>query len=600
VPTETTLRSHTCGQLRAEDVDTRVTLCGWVANSRDHGGLIFVDLRDRYGLTQCVFDPEISPEAHATAERVRGEWSLRVTGRVRPRPEGMVNPKMDTGQIELEATELLVLNESQTPPFEISAESEAGEDLRLKYRFLDLRRPQMRDALLTRFRIIKAMRDFYDHEDFIDIETPFLTKSTPEGARDFLVPSRVNPAMFFALPQSPQLFKQILMISGFDRYYQIVRCMRDEDLRADRQPEFTQLDVEMAYVTAEDVIDCTERMIAHVMKEILSIEVSLPLPRMTYDEAMLRYGNDAPDTRFEMLIEDITELAAGTDFRVFKQVVESGGKVRGLCAIGGAAMSRKDIDDLAPYVATFGAKGLAWMKVTSEGLTGPIAKFFSDQQKQSLLKTFAASEGDLLMFVADKESVVCRSLGELREHLGEKLGLIDEGQFSYTWVVDFPMFEFDEEQKRYISIHHPFTAAKDEDLDSLESDPLGAKAKAYDIVLNGTELGGGSIRIHQPDVQQRVFRLLGIDEAEAQLKFGFLLEALKYGAPPHGGIALGMDRLVMLLLGLSNIRDTIAFPKTQRAVCLMTGAPGPVDDAQLDDLHIRLAPEAKAGQQENG
>ncbi|NIA21088.1 MAG: aspartate--tRNA ligase [Anaerolineaceae bacterium] len=600
MPTETTLRSHTCGQLRAEDVDTRITLCGWVANFRDHGGLIFVDLRDRYGLTQCVFDPEISPEAHATAEGVRSEWSLRVTGRVRPRPEGMVNPKMATGQIELEATELIVLNESQTPPFEISAESDTGEDLRLKYRFLDLRRPQMRDALVTRSRIIKAMRDFYDHEDFIDIETPFLTKSTPEGARDFLVPSRVNPARFFALPQSPQLFKQILMISGFDRYYQIVRCMRDEDLRADRQPEFTQLDVEMAYVTAEDVIDCTERMIAQVMKEILGIEVSLPLPRMTYHEAMLRYGNDAPDTRFEMLIEDITELAAGTDFRIFKQVVESGGKVRGLCAKGGGTMSRKEIDDLAPYVATFGAKGLAWMKVTAEGLTGPIAKFFDEGQRRALIETFEAGQGDLLMFVADCEPVVCRSLGELREHLGEKLGLIGQGQFSYTWVVDFPMFEFDDQQKRYTSIHHPFTSPKDEDLDRLESDTLGAKAKAYDIVLNGTELGGGSIRIHRPDVQQRVFRLLGIDEDEAQLKFGFLLEALKYGAPPHGGIALGMDRLVMLLLGLSNIRDTIAFPKTQRAVCLMTGAPGPVDDAQLDELHIRLAPEAKAGQQENG
>ncbi|MBN2583911.1 MAG: aspartate--tRNA ligase [Planctomycetes bacterium] len=592
------MRTHTCGDLGIGDVGTEVTLCGWVANFRDHGGLIFVDLRDRYGLTQCVFDPEIAPEAHATAERVRSEWMLQVSGRVRPRPEGMINPKMTTGAIEIEATALAVLNQSLTPPFEISAESDAGEDLRLKYRYLDLRRPQMRDALVARSRIAKAMRDFYDREGFIDVETPFLTKSTPEGARDFLVPSRVNPGMFFALPQSPQLFKQILMISGFDRYYQIVRCMRDEDLRADRQPEFTQLDVEMACVTVEDVITTTERMIAHVAKAALGLDVPLPMPRMSYDDAMLRYGKDAPDTRFEMLIHDVTELANETDFRVFKQVIESGGVVRGLCAKGGGRLTRKEIDDLTPFAATFGAKGVAWMKIDATGPTGPIAKFFGDEQRRRLMEEFGAEENDLLLFVADKIPVACRSLAEVRLNVGRKLGLIEDGKFAFTWVVDFPMFEYDDQEKRCVAIHHPFTSPKDEDLDRLESDPLMVRAKAYDVVLNGTELGGGSIRIHRPDVQQRVFRLLGIEEQEARMKFGFLLDALAYGAPPHGGIALGMDRCVMLMLGLKNIRDTIAFPKTQKAVCLMTNAPGPVDDRQLQELSIRLAPEVKAALQQ--
>jgi len=590
----TTMRTHTCGDLGISDVGATVTLCGWVANFRDHGGLIFVDLRDRYGLTQCVFDPAIAPEAHAVAERVRSEWVLQVAGRVRRRPEGMVNPKMTTGAIEIEATTLTVLNQSLTPPFEISAESDAGEDLRLKYRYLDLRRAPMRDALVARSRIAKAMRDFYDREGFIDVETPFLTKSTPEGARDFLVPSRVNPGMFFALPQSPQLFKQILMIAGFDRYYQIVRCMRDEDLRADRQPEFTQLDVEMACVTAEDVITTTERMIAYVAKTALDIDVPLPMPRMTYDEAMLRYGKDAPDTRFEMLIHDITALADETDFRVFKQVIQSGGVVRGLCAKGGARLTRKEIDDLTPFAATFGAKGVAWMKIDATGPTGPIAKFFNDDQRRRLLAEFDAGENDLLLFVADTIPVTCRSLAEIRLNVGRKLGLVDENKFAFTWVVDFPMFDYDEQEKRYVSMHHPFTSPRDEDLDRLESDPLKVRAKAYDVVLNGTELGGGSIRIHRTDVQQRVFNLLGIREADARMKFGFLLDALAYGAPPHGGIALGMDRCVMLLLGLKNIRDTIAFPKTQKAVCLMTNAPGPVDDRQLQELSIRLAPEVKA------
>ena len=590
---ETTLRTHTCGQLRAADVGAEVTLCGWVANRRDHGGLIFVDLRDRYGLTQCAMDPSISAEAHAMAEHFRGEWTLRVSGRVRPRPEGTVNPKMPTGEVEIEATALEVLSEAETPPFEISAQSDAGEDLRLKYRFLDLRRPQMQHAMVTRARIVHAIREFYDAEGFLDVETPFLTKSTPEGARDFLVPSRVNPGRFFALPQSPQLFKQILMISGFDRYYQIVRCFRDEDLRADRQPEFTQLDVEMAFVTAEDVMAGTERMLAHVMKAVLGQQVALPIARLTYDEAMSLYGTDAPDIRFEMFVRDVADVARATDFRVFTGALASGGAVRGLCAPGAGSLTRKEIDGLTEFVMGMGGKGLAWCKVEPSGFAGGVAKFFPADQQQALRKTFGASDGDLLLFVADKADVVNKCLAALRVHLGRRLGLIDENVFAFTWVVDFPMFEFDEEEKRHVAIHHPFTACKDEDLERLESDPLGVRAKAYDIVLNGTELGGGSIRIHRPDVQSRVFRLLGIGQDEARVKFGFLLDALTFGAPPHGGIALGMDRFVMLILGLASIRDTIAFPKTQKAVCLMTEAPGPVDERQLRELHIRLSTLAK-------
>lgn len=590
---QTTLRSHTCGELRASHVDSTVTLCGWVSSRRDHGQLIFVDLRDRYGRTQCVFDPENSPEAHKTAEQLRSEWTVRITGQVRNRPEGSLNPKMATGEIELLVSRIEVLSQSQTPPFEIGSDSDAGEDIRLKYRYLDLRRPSMQHALATRSKLVKAMRDFYDREGFIDIETPFLTKSTPEGARDYLVPSRVNVGQFFALPQSPQLFKQILMIAGYDRYYQVVRCMRDEDLRADRQPEFTQLDVEMGFVTAEDVITTTERMLAEVMRKVLDVEVALPINRMTYKEAMDRYGHDAPDTRYGMLIEDLTDFARTCEFKVFRQAAESGGLVRGINVTGGAKLSRKDLDELTAFIAQFGARGLAWIKVEEEALTGPIVKFFDQSQQQALREKFAAATGDLLLFVADKPSVVAKSLGQLRMTLARRLKMIPEGRFDFTWVVDFPMFEFDEESKRYVAIHHPFTAARDEDLDRLESDPLGICAKAYDIVLNGVELGGGSIRIHRSDIQQRVFKLLGIGEEEARVKFGFLLDALSFGAPPHGGIALGMDRFVMLALGLSSIRDTIAFPKTQKAQCLMTMAPGYVDQRQLDELHIRLSPEAQ-------
>ncbi len=593
MPLETTLRSHTCGELSADAIGTEVTLCGWTAHHRDHGGLIFVDLRDRYGITQCVFDPATAPEAHRLAEQVRSEWTLRLRGRVRPRPEGMVNPKLATGEIEVEAIELEALSRSETPPFEIGAGSAAGEDLRLKYRYLDLRCPEMQRALVMRSRIVHAIRAFYESEQFTDVETPFLTKSTPEGARDFLVPSRVNPGHFYALPQSPQLFKQILMIAGLDRYYQIVRCMRDEDLRADRQPEFTQLDVEMAFVSAEDVLANTERMLAHVMKEIHGVDLALPLPRLTYDEAMNRYGTDAPDVRYELLLHDVSALAAETEFRVFKQVASSGGTVRGLNLKGGAALPRREIDELTGFVQELGAKGLAWMKVEESGLSGAIAKFFSEGHQQALRETFAAETGDLLLFVADEPETVFKCLSHLRRRLARRMGLIEDGTFRFTWVTDFPMFEYDRDAGRNVAIHHPFTAPKDEDLDRLESDPLSVQAKAYDVVLNGTELGGGSIRIHRSDVQQRVFSQLGIDEAEARQKFGFLLDALQYGAPPHGGIALGLDRFVMLMLGLDSIRDTIAFPKTQRALCLMTGAPATVDGRQLEELHVRLDPLAR-------
>ena len=590
---KTTYRTHTCGELTPAQTDQTVKLAGWVDSARDHGGVIFIDLRDRFGTTQCVFNPANSAQAHALAERMHGQYAVQIEGTVRPRPPEAVNLKIPTGGIEVHATSAQILAESDAVPFEITDDVDLGEDIRLKYRYLDLRRPRMQRNLITRALIVRTMRETLEAESFLDIETPLLTKSTPEGARDFLVPSRINPGRFYALPQSPQLFKQILMIAGYDRYYQIARCLRDEDLRADRQPEFTQLDIEMAFIAEEDIMAVTERVVAAVVKAVLDVDVAPPFARLTHAEAMRDYGSDKPDRRFEMHLHDVGEVAGQSEFRIFREAVAKGGHVRGLKVSGGKAFSRKDIDELTTYAGGFGAKGLAWLRAEAEGLTGPIAKFFTPPQLADMQQTFAAEPGDLLLFVADEPAVVAASLGALRVHLGHRLGLVPKDQLNLCWVTDFPLLEYDAAEKRHVAIHHPFTSPRPEDLDRLESEPLSVRARAYDLVLNGVELGGGSIRIHRPDIQQRVFQLLGIGKEEADAKFGFLLEALRYGAPPHGGIALGLDRFVRLLVGESSIRDTIAFPKTQRAQCLMSGAPGPVDERQLRELHIRLRPEAK-------
>jgi aspartyl-tRNA synthetase len=581
-------RTHTCGELRASDVGKIVTLNGWVDRRRDLGGLIFIDLRDRYGKTQVVFSPQHNDQAYQIAKELKSEFVISVTGKVERRPKGAENPSLPTGEIDVLADEVQILSKSETPPFLIEDDINVSEELRLKYRYLDLRRPIMQSNLITRHRMAQVVRRYFDENGFIEIETSFLVKSTPEGARDFLVPSRLHPGKFYALPQSPQLYKQILMVAGFDRYFQIVRCFRDEDLRADRQPEFTQIDVEMSFVTEEDVFNIVEGLIFRLMKEIKGIEIQLPFPRIPYVEAIEKYGTDKPDLRFDLEIVNATDIFKTTEFKVFREAIENGGVICGLNLPGCANFSRKQIDELTNFVKDLGAGGLVHFKVENGEVESPVAKYFTKISLQKLRERMNSRDGDLMILISDQPQKVYSILGSLRLEMGRRLNLIDEEQFKFAWIVDFPLLEWDEEENRWVSVHHPFTSPKLEDLHLLDLDPGKVRARAYDLVLNGNEIAGGSIRIHDAELQRKIFKLLGISDEEARKKFGFLLEAFKYGAPPHGGIAFGFDRLVMLFTGMKSIRDVIAFPKTSSALSLMDEAPSEVDPKQLDELHIQV------------
>ena len=582
-------RSCGCGRVTEKDCGKELTLAGWVNTRRDHGGLIFIDLRDRSGIVQVVMSPQYGEDAFHKAEDVRSEYVLAIRGIVRERSPETVNPKMQTGKIEVVVSEMRVLNKAKTPPFYVEDGIDVDETVRLKHRYIDLRRPEMQRNLIMRHKIVHEMRQFLDAHDFLEVETPILTKSTPEGARDYLVPSRVNPGKFYALPQSPQLFKQLLMVSGLERYFQIARCFRDEDLRADRQPEFTQLDIELSFEDPDFILDLMEHMMQRIFKNVLNVDIQIPFKRITWDDAMNLYGSDKPDLRFDMHFYDISDLLRDTGFKVFRNVLDNGGIVKAITVKGDAAIPRRELDGLVDYVGNYGAKGLAWIGLNKDGsLKCQITKFLGEDKIREIGKFCEAENGDLILIIADKPKVVAQALGELRLEMARRMNLIDENEFCFRWVTDFPMFEYSEEDKRWVAEHHPFTAPRDEDVQYLLTDPSKVYAKAYDMVLNGVEAGGGSLRIYQEELQEKVFKAIGITHEEAQEKFGFLLDAFRYGAPPHAGIALGLDRLVMLMLRLGSIRDVIAFPKTQSAIDQMTQAPSEVVDMQLKELHIRV------------